>query len=257
MIHRIQRIIPIEVTDYLRNLIQTFLFPWPEALVLVRHAESLANYETDLIRDGVITGYTGKVKDKRDMDVELTERGHEQAIMTGIWLRERFPEFDKYFRSPYIRTCQTSEHLYPHAHWRNDARLREKDFGVVDQLTDEEVAARYPDLVEYKKKIKKFYLRPPGGENYPDMAFDRGHNFLGMLKRDYPRRTVVVVSHSALLMCIRFLLEKMDEETLLEKQKTEPIENASVIIYRQQVIKGKSRLIPDCPPVAPWKQYLK
>ena len=256
MIQRLQAIIPVEVTDYLRNLFQTLLFPWPKALVLVRHAESLANYETDLIHDHVITGYSNAILNKRDMDVELTDRVHQQASLTGIWLRERFREFDRYFRSPYTRTKQTAQHLFPHADWRDDARIREKDFGILDQLTDEEVEQQYPELVAYKAKVRKFYFRPPGGENYPDMIL-RAHNFLGMLKRDYPNKNIIVVAHSALLMCFRYLLEKLDEDLLLEKQRSEKIWNASVIVYRQQVINGKSRLVADGPPVIPWREYLE
>ncbi|NQT49739.1 histidine phosphatase family protein [Candidatus Kuenenbacteria bacterium] len=232
---------------------KSFLFPWPDLLVFVRHAESMSNYETDLIKDGVITGYSGKVLNHRDMDVELTENGVWQATQTGIWLRKNDFTFDGCYRSPYTRTRQTSERVYPYGDFREDSRIREKDFGVLEQLTDKEVRELYPELVKLKRKLRKYYFCAPGGEHYPKMQ-DRAHSFLGTLLRDWGGRRVIIVSHSAIISCFRALIERHSEEDLIRMQKEQPIKNASLTIYRRDKIRHKSRMVLVAPPFAPWEE---
>jgi broad specificity phosphatase PhoE len=241
------------LAEYIRNWLQSTIYPWPKVLGLARHAESHSNYETDLINEGVITGYSQKVKGQRDMEVEITSRGEWQADQSGLWLRAIIPAFDVYYSSPYKRTRQTGERLYPGVEFRLETRLREKDFGLVDQMTDAEVAARYPEFVALRRHVRKFYSRMPGGENYPDMIL-RAHSFLNTLKRDYCGKTVLIVAHSAIIACFRFLLEHWTEEDLLQKQKSQPIKNASITLYGERKVHGKSRLELIMPPYAPWEK---
>lgn len=246
----LEKLFNLDFSALVRECLQSAIFPWPNRLVIVRHAESLANYETSLIHEGVITGYTDRVIGQRDLDVPLTEKGEIQAQKTGEWLFNNLPAFDFHYRSPYRRTRQTSEIIDYRAQWHEDTRLREKEFGVFEQLTDAEVAEKFPELLALKKKLSKFYFRAPGGENYPDVIL-RLHSLLGTLKRDRCGDNVIVVCHQTVACCFRYLLEHWTEADLLRSQKEEPIKNASVIIYNEKKINGKSRLVLERPPFTP------
>ena len=50
-----------------------------------------------------------------------------------------------------------------------DERLREKEFGVLDRLTTLGIEQHFPDQAEARRRIGKFYHRPPGGESWCDV----------------------------------------------------------------------------------------
>jgi len=176
--------------------------------------------------------YSGEV---RDMDVGLTSVGEQQARATGAKIGELF-RFDRVFVSPFARTIQTAKIMvqqfpYP-TDLIEDDRLREIDFGVLDGLTKHGIAHFQPAEKERRTRLGKYHHRPPGGENYPDVAL-RLHSFLGTLTREAVAESVLVVCHSVVVLVFRKLLERLSEKQLLEieSDKRQEIQNCSVTHY--------------------------
>jgi hypothetical protein len=79
---------------------------WMSNLVIVRHAESQRNVAKGKAEAAGVETYGGGI---RDVDILLTDQGHQQADQTGRKLREHLGfDFDRVFSSPYQRTVQTA-----------------------------------------------------------------------------------------------------------------------------------------------------
>jgi broad specificity phosphatase PhoE len=201
-------------------------------LVIVRHAQSERNVWKEIATARGDFLYSGEV---RDMDVGLTLLGERQARSTGSKIGELF-RFDRVFVSPFTRTMQTAQLMvhqfsYP-VDVIEDDRLREIDFGVLDGLTKHGIAHFQPAEKERRARLGKYHHRPPGGENYPDVAL-RLHSFLGTLTREAIGQSVLVVCHSVVVLVFRKLLERLPEKRLLaiESDKEQEIQNCSVTHY--------------------------
>jgi len=205
---------------------------WPSHLVIVRHAQSERNVwkEIATARGDFVYG-----DETRDINVGLTQIGEEQAVATGKALGEQF-RFDHLFASPFSRTIETARILVQHFPYPldmvEDDRLREIDFGVLDGLTKHGIAHFQPEEMERRARLGKYHHRPPGGENYPDVAL-RLHSFLGTLTRETAGESVLVVCHSVVVLVFRKLLERLSEKQVLaiESDKSQEIRNCSVTHY--------------------------
>ena len=169
-----------------------------------------------LIRHGESEASSGENYIKRTPDhlVPLTEKGKRQSAESGMWLseycRERGIDLShaRIWRSPYLRTRQTSEEFNKHlkiADIREDITLVEQQYGLFDSLPEEEWKNKYP--VEYDEYLRqtqnqgKFYARLPLGESPFDVAI-RIHQFMGTIYRDFEREgvdTLFVFTHGTAL----------------------------------------------------------
>ena len=144
--------------------------------------------------------------------------------------------------SPYVRARQTADRVLDALH-RDDAarddetiacvrdeRLREKEFGILDRLTPLGIRAKYPDLAEQRLHVGKFYFRPPGGESWCDVIL-RLRSFLDMLTREYRGDRVLVVAHQVIVNCLRYLLERLDEERILAIDRLGDVPNCGITSY--------------------------
>ena len=111
-----------------------------------------------------------------------------------------------------------------------DERLRKKDIGVLDRLTSFGITAQYPEQAEFRRILGKFYHRPPGGESWCDVIL-RLRSMIDMLTRDYRRERVLIVCHTVVVLCLRYLLERMTEEQILAIDQAADIANCSVTSY--------------------------
>lgn len=203
---------------------------WPNMLILVRHGESVRNLEKERAKQFD----SNKLKldiDIRDMDIDLTKVGREQALAVGKALKS-YPKLDAVIVSPYVRCKQTADLILSQLDYKPktivvDERVREKEFGQTNDLTKKGIKQFYPREFERMELEGKYYYRPPGGENYPDVGL-RLHSFLGMLVRSYSKENVLVVCHSVVIRMLRKLLEKFQEKDVLEIEK---LGNASITTY--------------------------
>lgn len=217
---------------------------WPDILWIVRHGESAGNVALEAALAAAQPSIDIEI---RDMDVPLSTRGQEQATALGQW----FGQIPKHQRptviltSPYVRARHTADLLIKTASLARDElieivdeRLREKEFGVLDRLTSFGIAAQYPEQAEFRRFLGKFYHRPPGGESWCDVIL-RLRNVIDTITRDYRRERVLVVGHTVVILCLRYLLEHMTEEQILAIDHSTEIANCSITSYEFDPQRGK------------------
>ncbi len=204
---------------------------WPTHLVIVRHGPYEWNVEKDAARQEAAAHTFGS--GLRDMDTRLTETGRCQSRAVGEYLSKHY-QFDATFCSPYERTVETAKEIVSKLghkpHHVAEERLREIEFGVLDGLTSIGIEAKYPDEHARRKKEGKYYYRPPGGESRPDVAL-RVQSFLGTLVRDYRQKSVLIVTHSVVVLIFRRLLERWGETEYLDVDREQDVSNCSLTIY--------------------------
>jgi broad specificity phosphatase PhoE len=187
----------------------------PSELWLLRHGQSQGNVVRDAAREA---DQETLAIPERDMDVPLSELGREQAAAFGTWLATQERRPDVVIASPYVRAVQTAEIVLAEAgmHLRvhRDERLRERELGVLDLLTSRGVESRFPQEAARRARIGKFYHRPPGGESWVDVAV-RLRSVRDSLGREHPGKRVLLVAHEVVILMMRYLLEELDEQTVL------------------------------------------
>src|SRR4051794_38174004 len=148
---------------------------WPERLYLVRHGQSHGNVARDAADEA---GLHEIDIDVRDVDVPLSELGRRQAEAAGRRVAS-LPPHERpgiVLSSSYVRARQTAEIICTQdalaggpARAIVDERLREREFGIFDRLTTLGIRERFPDEAAHRRRLGKFYHRPPGGESWADV----------------------------------------------------------------------------------------
>jgi len=209
---------------------------WPEQLIIVRHGQSAGNVARDLAHEAATDRI---VLDVRDADVPLSDLGREQAIALGRWFAER-AEVDRpqvLLASPYRRALQTAE-IFRQAGGAPtdvpicfDERLREKEFGILDGLTTMGVAHQFPEQAEFRRLLGKFYHRPPGGESWCDVIL-RLRSVLDTVSLHHAGKRVMIFTHQVVVLCMRYILETMDEAQILAVDGAGDVANCAITDYR-------------------------
>lgn len=210
---------------------------YPTELVLIRHGQSELNVRR------AIAIHSGDATDRlaeglRDIDVTMTEEGFTQARQTGKALAQRAERFDVAFVSPHLRTRQTldtiKDELGYDIHTNYEDRIREKEFGIISQYTNQGIQKHFPHEASRLELDGAYYYRPLGGESYPDIGL-RLHSFLHSLYSHQAGKRVLVVSHAAVIAMLRKLIERFDEKSLLEldglSAGTYEVKNCGVTTY--------------------------
>ena len=209
---------------------------WPSRLWIVRHGQSAGNVAREA---AIAAGEHMMDIPVRDVDVPLSDLGHEQAEAVGRWFaalpEEERPEV--VLSSPYVRARQTAEAICRAGGATRDAkgpvideRLREREFGILDRLTTDGIRQRHPDQAEHRALIGKFYHRPPGGESWVDVIL-RLRSALDTVSLHHADRRVLIVCHQVVVLCLRYILEEMDEAGVLTVDKESGVLNCGVCEY--------------------------
>jgi broad specificity phosphatase PhoE len=205
---------------------------YPRTLSLVRHAQSSGNVANDA---AINEGRHELDLALRDMDVPLSELGQKQARALGDWFLKLDTPPAVVLCSPYKRAVDTAAVALHAASLdvvvRFDERLREREFGILDRLTKAGIEARFPEQAAARAFVGKFFHRPPGGESWADVA-SRVRSFVTDLRLDYPDQDVVVVSHQAVIMLFRYVLDGLTEADLMELDRANQIANTAVTTYQ-------------------------
>lgn len=209
---------------------------WPKRLWLVRHGQSQGNIARDAAHEA---GASVIDLDLRDVDVPLSDLGHEQAQAAGRWFAA-LPEDEKpevLLSSPYVRAKQTAEAICAAGGLVGgakptiiDERLREREFGVFDGLTTLGIKEQYPTEAAHRAKIGKFYHRPPGGESWADVIL-RLRSALNTINLQYANKNVLIVCHQVVVLCIRYILEELTEGDILAIDKQSDILNCGICAF--------------------------
>ena len=165
-------------------------------IFLIRHGESIQNTHEnfDNLPDNKIT---------------LTQKGLDQADECGKFLMEYCKQNNvdlnnaTLFVSPYERTRQTAKQINKYlniADIKEDVALIEHQYGLFDNIEEDEQGERYPDeynlYQRYYNNDGKFYIKFPQGESPLDVAL-RARLFIDTLYRDIDEgiENFFVVSH--------------------------------------------------------------
>ncbi|MEO7494562.1 MAG: histidine phosphatase family protein [Massilia sp.] len=217
---------------------------WPQDIWLVRHGQSAGNVARDAAEAAA-----GLLIDiaERDVDVPLSELGVRQAQALAGWFGAMPPAErpSVVLHSPYARAAETARIIM--AGMRDgatlvsigDERLREKEFGILDRLTVLGISHKYPELHEQRQHVGKFYFRPPGGESWCDVIL-RLRSLLDTVTREYARERVLIVGHQVTVNCFRYLLERLDEASILAYDRAGDVPNCSVTSYRFDPAQGRN-----------------
>ncbi|WP_070246119.1 histidine phosphatase family protein, partial [Duganella phyllosphaerae] len=182
----------------------------------------------------------------RDMDVPLSELGERQAQALANWFEALEPDQRPtvVLYSPYVRARETANAVIGRIGRDDllttvmDERLREKEFGILDRLTPLGIHDKYPELAEQRQHVGKFYFRPPGGESWCDVIL-RLRSALDTIVREYRGERVLIVGHQVIVNCLRYLLERMDEQTILAIDREADVPNCGITEYRFDPTLGK------------------
>ena len=208
---------------------------WPSRLWIVRHGQSAGNVARALAD---AEGHEVIGIDVRDVDVPLSPLGARQAEAAGHWFAGlgagARPEV--VLSSPYRRALETAQAVCAAGGadcTRGpivDERLREREFGILDRLTTRGIRARHPDEAGHRALLGKFYHRPPGGESWADVIL-RLRSALDTVSLHHAERRVLIVCHQVVLLCLRYILEEMDEARVLAVDKEARVLNCGSCEY--------------------------
>ena len=209
---------------------------WPSRLWIVRHGQSAGN----VAREAADAAGLNVIDiAHRDVDVPLSDLGHRQARAVGHWFAA-LPEAERpevMIASPYIRARQTAQAICEAGGVTGasrppiiDERLREREFGIFDRLTVAGIKQKFPDLAEHRALLGKFYHRAPGGESWADVIL-RLRSALDSVSLHYAERRVLIVCHQVVVLCMRYILEEMDEAQVLAIDKQGEVLNCGICEY--------------------------
>ena len=209
---------------------------WPEKLWIVRHGQSAGN----VARDAAHAAGLGVIDIAlRDVDVPLSDLGHEQARALGRWFAS-LPEAERpevVLASPYVRARQTAKAICEAGGVTQEARdpvvderLREREFGVLDRLTTTGIREKHPELADHRALLGKFYFRAPGGESWADVIL-RLRSALDTVSLHHADRRVLIVCHQVVVLCLRYILEELDEAQILAIDSQGDVVNCGVCEY--------------------------
>lgn len=209
---------------------------WPEKLWIVRHGQSAGNVARDAAD---AAGLSVIDIPMRDVDVPLSGLGEHQARALGHWFAA-LPESQRpeiVLASPYVRARQTARAICEAGGVVGDARppivderLREREFGIFDRLTMAGIQEKFPDHAEHRALLGKFYHRAPGGESWADVIL-RLRGALDTISLHHADRRVLVVCHQVVVLCLRYILEEMNEAQILTIDKEGDVLNCGVCEY--------------------------
>ncbi len=208
----------------------------PKILVFLRHGESEANVYLDMVNRGEILSFPRELLKLRDWDIKLTEKGYYQALKTAEFLKKEFDNFDVVYVSPFLRARETFRVINQVFHFNEkkvifDSRLREKDFGAINFLTEDEIKEFFPHEYARLEREGRMLYRPLGGESWYDMKDGRLRNFLFHLNENHSQEKVLVVTHFIVIYCLRMIFENLSETEVLNLIESNPFKNCGLAIF--------------------------
>jgi len=211
---------------------------WPSQLVVVRHAESMRNVAKKGATYFADEEARRLVKGIPDNKIELTERGVDQARLTGLGLYQDFGVFDYIYHSGYRRAEHTAELIRApytdseraRSRFYHDTYLRERHAGYTYDMTKEEADRYFPWLEDYWNTFGGFHACPPGGESIVGMV-ERAHSFLRMLHRERSGKKVCLVTHGEWMRALRYKAERWSDDDAVAWKPEDRPRNCAVLVY--------------------------
>jgi len=187
-------------------------------LVLVRHGQSEWNLKN------LFTGWR---------DVELTEKGIEEAKEAGRRLKAQGLTFDVAFTSNLKRAQNTLSLLLGEMGQSQlpvfkDQALNERDYGDLSGLNKDDARQKWGEEQVHIWR-RSYDIAPPGGESLRDtLARTLPYYVQEILPRVLRGERTIVAAHGNSLRALVMVLEKLSPEGILKRE----IATGSPIIYR-------------------------
>jgi len=208
---------------------------WPDLLWIVRHGRSYAQDKRDEAeRSGALQFELGMEEDQ----APLVDKGRLQAHARGLWFGQLPVDQQPtvVLVSPFIRAHQTADCMLAASGIpldklivKIDPRLGELRHGDLTYYT-RKGREQFRHEVQKMDEVGELEYRQPNGENRWDVV-DRLRSLVAELRTLYAGERVLIVSHSATLRCLRYLLEHLTEEEFLAIVRAHDAANCSVTSY--------------------------
>jgi 2,3-bisphosphoglycerate-dependent phosphoglycerate mutase len=187
-------------------------------LVLVRHGQSEWNLKN------LFTGWH---------DVDLTDKGVEEARAAGRKLKAQGLAFDVAFTSGLTRAQRTLDLILDELGQKalpviRDQALNERDYGDLVGMNKDDARQRWGD--EQVRQWRRSYdVRPPGGESLKDTVARTLPYFIQeILPRVLRGERTLVSAHGNSLRALIMVLERLSPEQILKRE----LGTGVPIIYR-------------------------
>lgn len=212
----------------------------PARITIVRHGESEANVAQKLTKAGRGEELPLAAYDARhDAYMRLTPEGVKQAESAGHWLYAEAARemkvaglvphagFDRFYTSPHIRTKETALHLDLGGEWREEDRLRERDWGQVvsHRMMD--------DDTKRVRNLHEWYWKPQGGESLATGLRGRVESLMTSFYRRKDVENIILVGHGEVIRVFQFVVERLSPESFLEQEEdpSKKIQNTMIVQY--------------------------
>jgi 2,3-bisphosphoglycerate-dependent phosphoglycerate mutase len=187
-------------------------------LVLVRHGQSEWNLKN------LFTGWR---------DVDLTEKGIEEARAAGRRLKAQGLRFDVAFTSALIRAQRSLDLMLEEMGQKNiavlkDQALNERDYGDLSGLNKDDARKKWGE--EQVRVWRRSYdVAPPNGESLKDTAARVLPYYIQeILPRVLRGDNVIVAAHGNSLRALVMVLERLSPQQIVERE----IATGVPLIYR-------------------------
>lgn len=209
----------------------------------MRHGQSLGNVAAQA---AALAGEDRIAIEPRDADVGLSRQGQLEAEALGRWLSALAEDCQPtcVVTSPFRRAVETATISLGACGGRLarmsitlDERLRDRDLGAFDRLTQLGIQNLFPDEAYVRRRLGKFYHRPPGGESWADVAL-RLRGVVDRLRVDFAGERVIIFAHDVVVLLFRYILEGLDEQTLLAVQRQSVVANGGITMYEERPGEG-------------------
>lgn len=210
----------------------------PVNLVFVRHGLSEGNIANKRSRAGDHSEFTEAFRARHSSLWRLTDLGNQQIETAGEWIDKNIGRrFDRRMTSAYIRAMESAYRLHTEGPpWYIDFNLRERDYGALDVLPENERNIRYKGDLQ-RREIEPFFWRPARGESIAQVC-QRMRIIYDTLHRECSDMSVIVVCHGEVMWANRVLLERMTQPRYRELDKSEHpfdhIHNGQVLHYTRR-----------------------
>lgn len=205
-------------------------------ILLVRHGESVRNLSCDYARRGDHALLAKQMVEETEESLwPLTQKGVEQAQATGAWIRAHYgTNFQSAVCSPFHRARDTALHLGLDVTWREDERVREREWGdyCAEGLEPYTVDAYLQDIA--RSSIFDWKAPFPGGESIADVVPRVRPFVLELIAGLKDDGKAIVVSHGGTMRAMQLVFERLHPEE--HKQLIEyRMSNGCVIVYHLEV----------------------
>ncbi|MBP9669651.1 MAG: histidine phosphatase family protein [Candidatus Pacebacteria bacterium] len=212
------------------------VFPF-ESLLVGRHGRSWANLASARAALGDHS-LIDKFRHQHTSVMELDPEGEVQAKRKGVFLkRHGLVPCTFHACSKYRRAIATAQHMNVAQLWQEDARLNERDWGPMDQISSAERTRLWPSW-KTDKEADPHEWRPILGESIREVRL-RVLQLLHELGQQFPKERGCIVAHGETNLAIQACIERLTPEEFNLVEARMRMDNATLVHYHSD---GNGRL---------------